>query len=169
MNRWDKYFLSIAEAVAQKSSCYSRKLGAVLVRDNAIISTGFNGVARGIPDCSSRYEKDLALMKHLAAFPSGKAALTCPRRILGFGSGEGMQWCYARHAEENAITQAARSGVSTKGSTLYLNWKTPCLHCLQACINAGVLEIVVTELASYNEQAQFIIDHTKIKIRTYDL
>lgn len=166
---FDQYFLGICESVAQKSSCYSRKLGAIIVKDKAIISTGFNGVARGIPDCSMRYEKDLSLIKQLKAAPSGKSINTCPRRALGFRSGEGMEHCYAKHAEENAILQAARSGVSTNGACLYLNWSSPCLHCIQACINAGIVEIVVTEMIPYNDHAQFIIDHANLTIRKYDL
>lgn len=167
---WDRYFLNICEAVASNSKCYSRKLGAVIAKDRAIISCGYNGAARGIPDCHERLTKDERLinefkLKDIRSLPK----YTCPRKILGYNSGEGLEWCVAKHAEENALLQAAMSGVSTKGAVLYLNWITPCLSCIQSCINAGIKEIVVTELKNYNEHSKFILDHTSINIREFQL
>lgn len=167
--RWDRYFFNLTNAVAQKSSCYSRKIGSILVKDKAVISSGYNGPARGIPDCSSRFMLDPALRRKLAAIPTGKAIYTCPRRILGFGSGEGLEYCYAIHSECNSLLQAARSGVSTKDAILYMNWISPCQNCIQSCINAGIKEIVVTKLGNYNEHSQFILEHTHIKIREFEL
>jgi dCMP deaminase len=166
---WDQFFYNVCQVVASNSKCYSRKLGAILVKDKSIISTGYNGVARGIPHCETRYLKDEFLKKKLMALPTGNSIYTCPRRALGFESGEGMEYCYSQHAETNCLNNACRLGVPTVGSTLFLNFKIPCLHCLQACINAGIKEIVVTKLELYNKQAKFILDHSNILIREFEI
>ncbi len=144
---WDSYFHTVCEAVSTKSPCLSRKIGAILVRDNSIISTGYNGPARGIPHCKT----------------------ICPRRKLNIPSGQGMELCYAQHAEENAVTNAARIGASVVGSTLYMNCIIPCKNCFSTLINAGIIEIVVDDTIVYDEQTQFLIDHSKIKIRKFNL
>lgn len=168
-NRWDQYFWNICECISSQSRCFSRKLGSIIVRDRSVIASGYNGPARGIPHCNERYTLDKSLIQILPAFPSGDSVYTCPRRVLGFKSGEGIEHCYAVHSETNCIANAAKNGVNTSGTTLYLNWVTPCASCLSNIINAGIIEVVVTELTPYNDHAQFIIDHANIKIRTFDL
>lgn len=165
---WDQYFFEICKVVGENSKCYSRKIGAIIVKDKAIISSGYNGPARGIPDCSIRYSRDEYLKKQLPAVPSGIAIYTCPRKALGYKSGEGLDICIASHSEENAIVQAARSGVSTRDATLYVN-ATPCLRCIQMCINAGIKEIVTTKIGLYNGQAEFVIKQADILMREFEL
>jgi len=159
IEEWDIYFMSMARKVKEKSSCLSRQIGAVLVRNKSIISTGYNGPARGVPHCENR-NKDKTKI--------------CPRRILGFKSGEGLEMCPAVHAEENCIVGAAKIGVCTEGSILYCDCGVPCKNCLSVLINAGVSEIVFNSLNTtgnfdgifYDEISSFIAKGSKIKIRS---
>ena len=172
--RWDDYFLGICNAVATKSPCLSRQIGCLIVRDHSILSTGYNGPPRGIPHCGSeRFEKDLSisfitkLKEFEDLFTISDIRSTCPRRLLGYKSGEGMEWCTAQHAEENAISNAARLGVSTVGATLYMNSVIPCNKCLGTLINAGVVEIVVSQLTIYDDHTDFILNNANIKVRDF--
>jgi dCMP deaminase len=173
--RWDRYFHDICEAVASKSPCLSRKIGAILVRDHSIVSTGYNGPPRGVPHCGEeRFMKDPVLSKmfdDIMLLPNIRRRMDseCPRRILGHKSGEGMEWCLAQHAEENCVSNAARLGVSTIGTTLYMNCVIPCKNCFGTLINAGVVEVVVDETTVYDKHTQFLIDNSNIKIRSFNL
>ena len=176
---WDNYFRSICVAVASKSPCLSRKIGAILVKDHSIVSTGFNGPSRGIPHCGhDRFIRDVLLANearrfhntHLEPVPHPNQWMSeCPRKLLKFESGTGMQWCPAQHAEENAVSNAARLGVSVLGSTLYMNCITPCKNCFGTLINAGIIEIVVDDIELYDEHTQFLVDNSNIKIRQFCL
>jgi len=112
----DEYFMKIANVVSERSTCLRNNVGAVLVRDKYILSTGYNGPPRGFPHCD-----------------------TCRRD--GFKSGEKHELSRAIHAEQNAIIQAALHGVSPEGGTLYCT-HFPCTTCLKIIINAGVKRIV---------------------------
>ena len=168
---WDQYFHNICEAVASKSPCLSRKIGAILVRNNSIISTGYNGPARGIPHCGEqRIKLDEALQTALEATRiTDEMKTTCPRRLLYFDSGEGMEFCTSQHAEENCVSNAASMGVSTLHTTLYMNSVIPCKNCLSTLINAGVIEIVVDNIEQYDKYSRFIIDNSNIFIRKFDI
>jgi dCMP deaminase len=171
---WDKYFLEICDSVAKKSSCLSRQIGAIIVRDNSIISTGYNGPARGIPHCGrDRFKKDNSLYSELnnnyGELQLYQAEFDCPRKLMNFPSGEGMHWCTAQHAEENCISNAARNGVSTVNSTLYLNSVIPCKNCFSTLINSGIVEIVCVEDTIYDKYSKFIIENSSIKIRKFNL
>lgn len=110
------YYMSIAKAVAQKSSCLRKKRGAVIINKGSIVSTGYNGPARGTEHCS-----------------------TCARDTAG--SRKGYEVCSAVHAEQNAIINAARNAVCTVESTMYTTG-LPCIHCARMIINAGITEVV---------------------------
>ena len=159
LTRWDSYFHRLCEAVTSKSPCLSRKIGAILVRDNSIISTGFNGPARGYPHCKGILTGDN---------PS-QAYRECPRHAQGFKSGEGLIHCPAAHAETNCISNAARVGASTIGSTLYMNCIIPCKDCMILLVNAGIVEVVVDELKPYHEMSLGIAKHGKVRIRRFNL
>ncbi len=109
---WDTYFMQIANVVAQRSTCDRANVGAVLVRDKRILSTGFNGSPTGLPHCDE--------IGHLMVDNH------CVRTA---------------HGEANAIIQAALHGISTKGATCYVNY-FPCLTCTKMLINAGICRIV---------------------------
>lgn len=118
---WDVYFLNIARAVAERSTCVRRKVGAVVVRDKHILSTGYNGVPKGAPH---------------------RDETTCVR--IGLKSGERADLVCCAHAEGNAIAQAAHHGVRVEGATLYCT-TAPCAWCARTIINAGVVRVVYDE------------------------
>ncbi|MCF7936728.1 MAG: dCMP deaminase family protein [Synergistales bacterium] len=113
---WMEYFMVIAEVVASRSTCLRRKVGAVIVRDRHIVSTGYNGAPRGVRHC---------------------AETGCLREQLGIPSGQRHEICRGAHAEMNAIAQAASTGTSTEGTDLYCTTE-PCSFCSKAIINAGI-------------------------------
>ena len=123
MNKWDSRFMEIAEVVATWSSCFqeNRRVGAVIVRNNRIITTGYNGAPAGILPCRDRGE--------------------CLRRTLNIPSGTQAQLCYAIHAEQNALIQAAKLGISIDGATLYCTHQ-PCVICSKLLINAGIARVL---------------------------
>ena len=120
---WDVYFMEITRLVATRSTCLRRRVGAVLVRDKRILSTGYNGAPRGLRHC----------------LDTG-----CLRERLGIPSGERHELCRALHAEQNAIIQAALHGVSVDGATLYCTAQ-PCVICSKMLINSGIRGIVYAE------------------------
>ncbi len=112
--------MEISALVSSRSTCLRRQVGAVLIRDRQIISTGYNGAPSGTAHCSEK---------------------GCLRERLGIPSGERHEICRGTHAEQNAIIQAARHGAETDGSTLYCT-HLPCLQCVKMLINAGVGSVV---------------------------
>jgi dCMP deaminase len=151
---WDQYFLEIARIVSLASKCWSRQIGAVLVKDKAIISTGFNGPPRGMKPCTVVNE-----------FGDG-ATFTCPRRKLGYKSGEGLHICPAAHAERNALIQAARTGISTKGTTLYCYCGQVCKDCAIEIANSGVKELVfLANVPDYDTLAGEILAECGVNVR----
>lgn len=125
---WDEYFLLIANVVASRSTCLRRRVGAVLVRDRQILSTGYNGAPRGMKHCSET---------------------GCLREELKIPSGERQEICRGSHAEINAIAQAALSGTATQGCEIYCTHE-PCVYCTKALINAGCRRVVF--LHSYPDE-----------------
>jgi len=129
------YYLNIARAVAERSPCLRAKYGAIIVKDDVIVATGYNGPPRGTINCD-----EIGCIKD---------ALNLPHLI-------GYEICPAVHAEENAITNAARSGSSVLGGVLYLygydprtgqtfppERMIPCLRCRRKIINAGIVSVIV--------------------------
>ena len=122
MDKWDKRFMELAETVAGWSSCFqeNRHIGAVIVRDKRILTTGYNGAPAVVKSCVERGE--------------------CLRRKKNIASGTMQEVCYAVHAEQNAIIQAAKLGVSLEGATLYCTHQ-PCVICARMIINSGVKKV----------------------------
>ena len=116
---WNEYFMGITELVAQRSTCLRRHVGAILVRDKRIITTGYNGAPSRINHCLD---------------------VGCLREQMGIPSGERHELCRGLHAEQNAIIQAAYHGVSIKGATLFCT-NLPCSICAKMIINAGIITI----------------------------
>ena len=117
---WGTYFLEIARVVASRSNCSRRQVAAVIVKDQRIISTGYNGTPRGVTNC----------------FAGG-----CPRAHSDAPSGSDLGNGICNHAEENAIIQAAYHGISVKDATLYCTL-SPCLLCAKMIINAGIKKVI---------------------------
>lgn len=122
---WDAYFMDMAELVAKRSTCIRRNVGAVIVQDRRIVATGYNGAPKGIPHCDE--------------IEGG-----CLRQALGIPSGQRHEMCRALHAEQNAIIQAATSGQSVEGGTIYITHQ-PCVICAKMIINSGIKKIIVKE------------------------
>ena len=109
---WDDYFMQITFEVAKRSTCPRAAVGAIIVRDKRILTTGYNGSPAGLPHCTE--VGCLMVNGH------------CVRTL---------------HAEQNAIIQAALHGVSTAGGTIYVTHQ-PCLNCAKMIINAGIRRVV---------------------------
>jgi len=126
MDKWDVRFMEMAHVIAGWASCYqeNRKIGAVIVKDKRIMTTGYNGAPAGVKTCKERGE--------------------CLRRRLGVPSGTRAELCYAVHAEQNAIIQAAKLGVSIDGATLYCTHQ-PCVMCAKMIVNSGIVRVVYQE------------------------
>lgn len=167
---WDQYYLNIALRVAERSTCRSTLIGAILVKHKVVICEGFNGPARGIPHCGpDRLKYDYVLAKRMddAFEPVYGDNDTCPRQRLGYGSGQGLKLCPAVHAEANCIANAGRIGICTHDTTMYVTCEIPCKDCLSLIINAGISEVVVTDLIYYDDLSKYIIANSNIIIRTY--
>ncbi len=117
---WDHYFMDIARRVATRSTCLRRAVGAVVVKDKRILTTGYNGAPSNIRHCGET---------------------GCLREKLNVASGERHELCRGIHAEQNAIIQAAFHGVSIKDATLYCT-NLPCSICAKMIINAGIRKII---------------------------
>ncbi len=167
---WDEYFYNVCRQVARNSKCLSRRIGAVLVWDKGIISTGYNGPPRGIPRCDKRWKLDPEFAdKYLPMVDDPNDLIgKCPRYPIGFKSGQGLEICPAGHAERNALINAARKGIQTKGTTLYMSCGIPCSACMVEIINAGVKEIVVTSLKIYDETSKYLLVQGDLGIRLFD-
>lgn len=172
VKRWDEYFYNVCKAVEANSVCLSRHIGSVLVMDKSIISTGYNGPPRGIPHCNERYIIDdeiRALIKSKGKDPDNpKYHNVCPRYTAGFKSGEGLSYCVAGHAERNALNNAARNGIRTKGAKLYMSCGIPCSPCLVEIINCGVEEIIITKKSFYDSSAKYLLEHSEFNVRIFE-
>jgi dCMP deaminase len=168
IDNWDEYFFNICRQVARNSKCLSRRIGALLVRDKSIISTGYNGPPSGVPRCDNRWALDKDFAEKYSEYSKdvdvkGK----CPRHIMGFASGEGLNICVASHAEVNTIINAAKNGICTKDSVMYMSCGIPCSNCLKEIINAGIKEIVVLSLQTYGNNAMYLLNNSDIGVRLF--
>jgi dCMP deaminase len=116
---WDAYFMDITALVAKRSTCLRRSVGAIIVKDKRILSTGYNGAPSGVRHCLE---------------------IGCLREKMKVASGERHELCRGIHAEQNAIIQAAFHGVSIRGASLYCT-NLPCSICAKMIINAGIKKI----------------------------
>ena len=123
MDKWDRRFMDMTELVATWSSCFKsdRQVGAIITKDKRILTTGYNGASAGIKSCKEKGE--------------------CIRQKLGIESGTRHELCYAVHAEQNAIAQAAKQGIPVDGATLYCTHQ-PCVICAKMIINSGIKRVV---------------------------
>lgn len=117
---WDEYFMAITDQVGQRSTCTRRHIGAVIVKDKRILSTGYNGVPSGLAHCDE---------------------VGCLREQRGIPSGTQHELCRGIHAEQNAVIQAARHGTAIDGAMVYCTHQ-PCVLCAKILINAGITEII---------------------------
>jgi dCMP deaminase len=142
---WDQYFMNMAKVAATRSNCSRRHVGAVIIRDKQVISTGYNGTPRGIKNCNEG---------------------GCPRCSSDAKSGDNLTQCICSHAEENSIVQAAYHGVSVKNTTLYTTY-CPCLLCAKMIINAGIKEVVFSEAYNFDDITKRLFEEVGIKFRKF--
>lgn len=141
--KWDAYFLNIAQAIKLRSSCVRRQVGAVIVKDNRLLATGYNGTPRGIANCNDG---------------------GCPRCNSGAPSGTGLEDCICIHAEQNAILQAARYGIRIEGADMYCTL-FPCKDCAKLMINAGIVRVVAGSW-EYNKD---VVKHSTTLLEAADV
>lgn len=118
----DTYYMGIAFAVREKANCTGNRVGAVIVRGNRVVSTGYNGVPEGMPNCLDG------------------GCFRCSHRDE-FKSGEAYDLCICVHAEQNALLSAARFGISVEGATLYTTMQ-PCFGCAKEMLQAHIARVV---------------------------
>jgi dCMP deaminase len=120
---WQQYFMDMAVLAATRSTCLRRQVGAVLVKDNQVLSTGYNGSPKGIPHCSQ---------------------VGCLRETQNIPSGQMHELCRGMHAEQNAIIQSGLNGSSTRGATIYCTHQ-PCSICAKMIINAEIRTVYIAD------------------------
>jgi dCMP deaminase len=129
---WDEYFIVIAKAVATRATCLRRRYGAVITKDNIIVSTGYNGAPSGMKDC----------------LEVGK----CTRKELQIPHGERYELCHSVHAEANAIIRASVDEL--KGATIYISGiddrdkeclSEPCMMCKRMILNSSIAKVVYSD------------------------
>lgn len=138
---WDEYFIDIARHVATRSTCLRRHVGAIIVKNKRILSTGYNGAPRDLPHCDET---------------------GCLREKLGIPSGQRQEICRGLHAEQNAIVQAALHGVPIQEAHLYCTHQ-PCITCAKMMINAGIIRVVCAE-AYPDELARSMLEEAGIEL-----
>ena len=148
MDKWDGRFMDLAYLVATWSSCYqqNRHVGAVIVKDKRVMATGYNGAPSGIQSCEEKGE--------------------CLRRKLNIPSGTKHELCFAVHAEQNAVIQAAKHGINICGATLYCTHQ-PCVICAKIIINAGISRVVYKE-GYPDEFSMQLFDEAGLTVEKYE-
>ena len=138
---WQTYFMDLAQLVSSRSTCIRRQVGALIVKENRILSTGYNGTPTGIRHCIDR---------------------GCLRDELKIPSGQRHELCRGLHAEQNAIIQAAYHGVSIESGEIYCT-NQPCIICAKMIINAGLKKIIIGD--SYpDELAAEMLEEACLKV-----
>lgn len=120
---WTEYFMDITRLVSKRATCVRRRVGAVIVKDKRILTSGYNGAPTGLRHCQE---------------------VGCLRQKNNIPSGQRHELCRGLHAEQNAIIQAAYHGISIKNATLFCT-TLPCSICLKMLINAGIKKIIFEE------------------------
>ena len=148
-----EYFLLLALAARTRADCLGRRVGAVVVRDDRVISTGYNGTPIGMPNCSE------------------EGCHRCANRDSDtYPAGRGYDLCICVHAEQNAVLAAARFGQSTLGATLYSTMR-PCFGCLKASLQAGISAVNYLEdwqLAPGDDDAALAAQYAALRSRFQD-
>lgn len=138
---WNEYFMRITEDVSSRAICVKRKVGAIIVKDNHILATGYNGAPKGFAHCTEE---------------------TCIRKQMSVPSGQRHELCRGLHAEQNAIIQAAVQGVKIDGGTMYCTYQ-PCVICVKMMINAGIKKLIYS--GGYpDELAADMLKESKIEV-----
>ncbi|KAJ5894433.1 Deoxycytidylate deaminase [Penicillium taxi] len=141
---WDQYFMQLASLAAQRSNCMKRRVGCVLVRERRVISTGYNGTPRHLPNCNEG---------------------GCPRCNRGDGGGVGLSTCLCIHAEENALLEAGRERIR-EGAILYCD-TCPCLTCTVKITQVGISEVVYSQGYNMDKDSAAILEAAGVHLRQF--
>lgn len=144
---WDEYFMEVARAVAKRSTCDRGRVGSVLARDKQILVTGYAGAPKGLPHCD-----DMGHQFKNTTHEDGHVTQHCVRTT---------------HAEQNALMQAAKLGVSINGATVYCTM-TPCASCAKMIINAGITRVVCEKRYHAGEESEEMFRMTGIALDFFD-
>ena len=139
---WNNYFMEITHLVSTRSTCLRRKVGAIIVKDKRILSTGYNGAPKELPHCLD---------------------VGCLREQMNIPRGERHELCRGIHAEQNAIIQAATSGTDISGAILY-STHYPCSLCIKMLLNASIVKVYYLEGYPDNLSKQFA-EESGLKIK----
>lgn len=145
---WDEYFYGIAHLISQRSVCLRRKVGCLVVRNHQILCTGYNGPPAGHP-----HPEDIG---------------GCERDIEGIRPGERLELCYCLHAEQNAILQAARNGVSIEGAEIYCT-TFPCPICARMIANSGIKRVLVFGSYPGQDRSKLMFERCGISVSYPDV
>ncbi len=145
---WDEYFYGLVNLISQRSVCLRRKVGCLVVRNNQILCTGYNGPPAGHP-----HPEDIG---------------GCERDIAGIKSGERLELCVCLHAEQNALLQAARHGTVIEGSTIYVT-VFPCPICARMIANSGIRHVKVFGTYPGEDRSRLMFDRCGIDFTFIDV
>lgn len=140
---WDEYFLKLADTVASRATCDRGRSGCVIVKDKQILVTGYVGSPRGLAHCD-----DVGHLMKKVIHEDGSITQHCMRTV---------------HAEQNAITQAARRGIALDGSTLYCRM-TPCRTCAMLIINCGIERVVCERKYHAGAESEAMFTEAGVKL-----
>ncbi len=144
---WDEYFIEVSRSIAKRATCDRGRSGCVIARDSQILVTGYVGSPRTLPHCDEvghQFKK----MQH----EDGRTTQHCVRTV---------------HAEQNAICQAARLGISIEGATVYCKM-TPCRTCAMLLINCGIIRVVAEKRYHDSKDSLDMFAHAGITIEHLD-
>jgi dCMP deaminase len=142
----DTYFMRMADLVSSRSTCLRRQVGAVLVKEKRVLTTGYNGAPKGLKHC---------------------AEVGCVRQQNNIESGTRHELCRGVHAEQNAVIQAAYFGVSIKDATIYTT-TYPCVMCTKILVNAGIREVVYKD-DYVDPLSREILEESGVSVRRYQV
>ena len=141
----DTYFMRMADLVATRSTCLRRQVGAVIMKEKRVLTTGYNGAPKGLKHC---------------------AEVGCVRTQNNIESGTRHELCRGVHAEQNAVIQAAYFGASIKDASIYTT-NFPCVMCAKILVNAGIIEVIYKD--DYEDPlSKDIMNESKVVLRRYE-
>jgi len=138
---WDEYFMQVADAISQRATCDRGRSGCVIARDRQLLVTGYVGSPAGLPHCD-----DVGHQLKKVVHEDGHTTQHCVRTV---------------HAEQNAICQAAKLGVSINGATLYCRM-TPCRTCAMLIINCGIVRVVCEKRYHAADESEKMFDQAGV-------
>lgn len=144
---WDEYFIDMMNTVATRATCDRGKSGCIIVKDNRIICTGYVGSPSGLSHCD-----DVGHLMKMVTDDDGTSRQHCMRTI---------------HAEQNAICQAAKHGVSLEGSTLYCKME-PCRVCAMLIISCGITEVVAQSMYHAAQETRDMFKQAGVTMKVLD-